>query len=272
VTAAEGDNSHVMQASTQQDEDTSHSHQHLKSDMVTQPAITESEVIQLALTQPSHIIESEEVIAAPQSNMTTSETNAALPKNVMPEIPQPPASSDISTMLQRLLSSQDSQAGHNHCQEGHNQTVANFMGNQLSHNDKQQSFNDKQQNFNDNQKTFNTNLQAFSTKQKEFNDNQEVFNERINQFVRQQKVVNQQLNQALSIRTESTPPSQTSAPSHSVTPAGPLLSSHTNQLNKEHSEATSEDNDAVSSPLNGSRIGGDVFKGARVWVGVEGGV
>jgi hypothetical protein len=113
ATAAEGDNSHVMQASTQQDEDTSHSHKHLKSDTITQPATTESEVVLPALTQPSHIIESEEVIAAPQLNMATLDKNMALPEKVMPETPQPPASSDISTMIQQLLSGQDSQADHN---------------------------------------------------------------------------------------------------------------------------------------------------------------
>jgi hypothetical protein len=179
VTAAEGDNSHVMQASTQEDEDTSNSHQHLKSDTVTQPTTTETEIVQPALTQPSHILESEEVIAVPQ-----------LPEKVMPETPQPPASSDIRAIFQQLLGRQDRQ-------EGHNQTVANFMGAQLSHNDKQQSFNNeqqsfnkKQQSFNDDQKTFNMNLQAFSTKQQSFNDkhqnfndDQEVFNNRFNQFV-----------------------------------------------------------------------------------------
>jgi hypothetical protein len=77
----------------------------------------------VSLTQPSHIIESEEVITEPQLNMATSDTNAVLPEKVMPETPKP---------------------------EGHNQTVAGFMGAQLSHNDKQQNFNDKQQNFNDN--------------------------------------------------------------------------------------------------------------------------
>jgi hypothetical protein len=112
----------VMQASTQEDEDTSHSQQHLKSDTVTQPATTEteivqpaltqlatteSEVVQPALTQPSHIIEGEEL------NMAAPDTNAALPEKVMPETPKPPASSDISAMLQRLLSGQDSQADHN---------------------------------------------------------------------------------------------------------------------------------------------------------------
>ena len=100
VTAAEGDNSHVMQASTQEDEDTSHSHQHLKSDTITQPTTTETETVQPALTQLSHIIESEEVIVVPQLNMATSDTNTALPERVMQETPQPPASSDISAMLQ----------------------------------------------------------------------------------------------------------------------------------------------------------------------------
>jgi hypothetical protein len=225
------------------------------------------------------------VIALPQLNMATSDTNAALPEKVKPETPQPPASSDISAMFQQILSGQDNQADHN-CgvkaaqdhQKDHDQTVAGFMGAQLSHNDKQQSFNDKQQSFNDkqqsfndDQKIFNMNLHAFSTKQQEFNDNQEVFNDRINQFVQLQKLVNQQLNQALSKRTESTSLLQMSVPSRSVTPAGPLLSSQTNQLHKEHSKATSEDNNVVSSPLNRSRIGGDAFKGARVGGGGGGG-
>jgi hypothetical protein len=76
--------------------------------------------------------------------MAAPDTNAALPEKVKLETPQPPASSDISAMLQQLLSGQDSQADYNRgvktaqdCQEGHNQTVANFMGVQLSHNDKQ---------------------------------------------------------------------------------------------------------------------------------------
>jgi hypothetical protein len=104
VKAAEGDTSHVMQASTQEDEDTSHSHQHLKSDTVTQPATTKTEIVQPALTQSSHIIKSEEVIAVPQLNITTPDTKPnALPEKVMPETPQPPASSDISAMLQQLL-------------------------------------------------------------------------------------------------------------------------------------------------------------------------
>jgi hypothetical protein len=131
-----------MQASTQQDEDTSHSHQHLKNDTVTLPATPETEIFQPNFTQSSHIIESEEVIAVPQPNMATSNTNAVLPEKVMPETPQPPASSDISAMFRQLLSGQDSQAdhncgvktaqdhqeGHNRDQLGHNQTFANFMG------------------------------------------------------------------------------------------------------------------------------------------------